>query len=1120
MLPYRASSRRFLVSNQTGSLIRLSQSSINLNLQNTQTRYASSISNSGNLLHTETIRPTLVNADFGSFKGLELGLNGNMVNFLEELNGLNLKSLQLNKDSKNDDKPAAEETPKDEGPDSQKVPVQKDTNDKKKKDTPAQLEEIKSELNKARPSSGTVNGGGASDDGGNNGKDDDDNQVSTKSSMAPVVYPQVLALPLSRRPLFPGFYRPIAITDPNVIKAISELTEKEKPYIGIFLFKDENADGDVIMNKEDVHEVGVFAQISSSLAVKDEVTGAESITVVVYPHSRIRIDDLLPPKSKEEITDEQANKLKLIESEVDQELAAESKDMSLASTKIEREERVLAKIDEETDYNPVAFLESHEVSRANITALENEPLDRDSKVVNALVAEILQVFKDISSMNSMFREQIATFTTSMKNKTNIFDDPAKLSDFAAAVCAGETEELQDVLNTLNIETRLRKSLEILKKEIMTAELQNAISKEVESKIQKRQREYYLMEQLKGIKKQLGIDDGRDKLIDTFKERALSLNMPPAVQKVFDEELAKLATLETAMSEFGVTRNYLDWITQLPWGKYTKETFNLANAKKILDEDHYGLKDIKDRILEFIAVGNLLGAVDGKIICFVGPPGVGKTSIGKSIARALNRNFFRFSVGGIADVSEIKGHRRTYIGALPGRIIQGLKKTQSQNPLILIDEIDKVTHGGSQGDPNAALLELLDPEQNSEFLDQYMDIPIDLSKVLFVCTANTLETIPRPLLDRMEVIELPGYVAEEKIKIAENYLIPLAKKGTGLQDAKVNLTAEGVETIVKQYAKENGVRRLKQLIEKVYRKAAFKVVTQVISDQEANPEPTKAKEEELKSEAKEVESKEPKEPISKIVPNIEHNKPLETKEAFLEEESTVDRLSVPEDFELTITPSNLKDFVGPPIYTSDRLFEVTPPGVVMGLAWTSIGGTSMYVEASAEESLNENGSGNGGHLAVTGQLGDVMKESTKIAFANAKQYVKTDYFKNHNINLHCPEGATPKDGPSAGITITTALISLALNVPLPSIAMTGEITLTGKVLRIGGLKEKLIAAKRNGVDTLFLPKDNKGDYEDLPENLREGFDVTFVENYSTIFEKLFKDVPNEPVPKKAKVEETK
>lgn len=1040
-----------------------------------------------------------------------------MLDLLEELNGLRATDdKSKNTESEKPDKSDKSETPEEpEKPAKDEPAKEKKEPTERKKRSPKSTEDKASEILASSKVSESSTSRASS---GDNGDDDGSGPKRKKSSSLPVpeVYPQVLALPMSRRPLFPGFYRPVAITDPQVIKAINELCDKKKPYIGIFLFKDENADGDTITSKEEVHEVGVFAQITSSFVTKDENTGIDTMTVIAYPHTRIRIDELLPPKTEEEINLEQADKTKNLEAEVEAELKEEGKNLTLATTLEEKEERVLKKLDEENEYNPTEFLSKYEVTRVNITPLEDEPYDKKSRVINALTSEILKVFKDISQMNSMFRDQIATFSATIQNSTNVFEQPSKLADFCAAVCTGEPQELQDVLDSLNIEERLERSLVVLKKEIMNAELQNKISKEVESKIQKRQREYYLMEQLKGIKRELGIDDGRQKLIDTFKERAEKLKLPAPVQKVFDEEISKLQTLETAMSEFSVTRNYLDWLTQLPWGKYTKETFDIANAKKILDEDHYGLADIKDRILEFIAVGNLLGAVDGKIICFVGPPGVGKTSIGKSIARALNRNYFRFSVGGISDVSEIKGHRRTYIGALPGRIIQGLKKTQSQNPLFLIDEIDKVTHGGSQGDPSAALLELLDPEQNSEFLDQYMDIPVDLSKVLFVCTANTLDTIPRPLLDRMEIIELPGYVAEEKVKIAENYLIPLAKKGSGLENANVNLSTDGVEHIVKHYAKENGVRRLKQLVEKVFRKAAYKVVSKVESTSSdetvvKSETSTETKTDEKKEVAEPTEKKEDEE--SEVVPNLDLNKPLETKDAVFEENTEVKKLQVPDDFTLEITAENLKDFIGPPIYTSDRLYETTPPGVVMGLAWTSIGGTSMYVEVTGEKAVNESGQPNGGALTITGQLGDVMKESSKISFSVAKQYIKSDFFKTHNINLHCPEGATPKDGPSAGITLTTALISLALNVPLPSIAMTGEITLTGKVLRIGGLKEKLIAAKRNSVNTLFLPKDNKGDYDVLPENLREGFDVTFVDNYSQIYEKLFKDIPNEPVEKK-------
>lgn len=492
---------------------------------------------------------------------------------------------------------------------------------------------------------------------------------------------------------------------------------------------------------------------------------------------------------------------------------------------------------------------------------------------------------------------------------NVFDEPSKLADFAAAVSAGEALELQEVLETLPVEERLQKSLVVLKKELMNAQLQNKISKDVESKIAKRQREYYLMEQLKGIKKELGLEsDGKDKLVEGFKEKATKLAMPATVKKVFDEEINKLAHLEPAASEFNVTRNYLDWITQIPWGQRSRENYNIVHATSVLDEDHYGLKDVKDRILEFIAVGKLRGTVEGKILCLSGPPGVGKTSIGKSIARALDREFFRFSVGGLTDVAEIKGHRRTYVGAMPGKVIQALKKVQTENPLILIDEIDKLGRG-HQGDPSSALLELLDPEQNSSFLDHYMDVPVDLSKVLFVCTANVLDTIPGPLLDRMEVIQLSGYIAEEKAAIAEKYLAPAAKTAAGLENVNVNLTPEAIDALIKNYCRESGVRNLKKHIDKVFRKAAFKVVQEIGEDEKKPVEENKAEEKKQDEANTEVKTEEK-----------EDRKPL----------------VVSKDVSIDINNENLKDYVGPQVYQAERLYEKTPPGVVMGLAWTSMG----------------------------------------------------------------------------------------------------------------------------------------------------------------------------------------
>ena len=429
------------------------------------------------------------------------------------------------------------------------------------------------------------------------------------------------------------------------------------------------------------------------------------------------------------------------------------------------------------------------------------------------MSELINVFKDIAQLNPLFRDQIANFSVS-QSASNIFEEPDRLADFAAAVSQGEITELQAVLEAENIEDRLGKALVVLKRELINAQFQSKISRDVESKIQKRQREFYLMEQLKGIKKELGLEsDGKDKMIEKFKTKITQLSIPDPVRKVIDEEISKLSTLEQASSEFSVTRNYLDWLTSIPWGQHSTENFSLPHATKVLDEDHYGLKDVKDRILEFLAVGKLRGTVEGKIICLVGPPGVGKTSIGKSVARALDRQFFRFSVGGLTDVAEIKGHRRTYVGAMPGKIVQALKKVQTENPLVLIDEIDKVGKGYN-GDPSSALLEMLDPEQNSAFLDHYLDVPLDLSKILFVCTANMLDTVPAPLLDRMEVIEVSGYVADEKAAIAERYLAPQAKEASGLKDANVTLSPEAIEALIRSYARESGVRNLKKHIEKV------------------------------------------------------------------------------------------------------------------------------------------------------------------------------------------------------------------------------------------------------------------------------------------------------------------
>lgn len=627
----------------------------------------------------------------------------------------------------------------------------------------------------------------------------------------------------------------------------------------------------------------------------------------------------------------------------------------------------------------------------------------------------------------------------------VVDNPVYLCDLGASLSAADPPELQAIMEEMDIPKRLMLALALLKKELELSKLQAKIGKEVEEKVKQQHRKYILHEQLKVIKKELGIEkDDKDAIGEKYRERIKDKTIPKHVMDVIEEELTKLSFLENSSSEFNVTRNYLDWLTQIPWGVMSEENLDIDRASEILDNDHYGMEDIKKRILEFIAVSSLKGSTQGKILCFHGPPGVGKTSIARSIARALNREYFRFSVGGMTDVAEIKGHRRTYVGAMPGKIIQCLKKTKTENPLVLIDEVDKIGKG-YQGDPSSALLELLDPEQNVNFLDHYLDVPIDLSKVLFICTANVLDTIPEPLRDRMELIEMSGYVAEEKLAIAKQYLIPTAKKESGVKDENIEIEESALSALIKSYCRESGVRNLQKHIEKLVRKVAFKLVK------------------------KECEK-------------------------------------------FDVTEGNLQQLVGKPIFTHERMYEVTPPGVVMGLAWTAMGGSTLYIETAKRRLLQsvekKDQPPADGSLEVTGNLGDVMKESARIAVTVARNFSKeidqcNTFLETSHIHLHVPEGATPKDGPSAGVTIVTALISLAQNKPVKAnVAMTGEISLTGKVLPVGGIKEKTIAAKRSNVKIIILPEENKKDFDDLPKFITEGLEVHFVSQYSDVYALVF------------------
>lgn len=666
-----------------------------------------------------------------------------------------------------------------------------------------------------------------------------------------------------------------------------------------------------------------------------------------------------------------------------------------------------------------------------------------SPELKAYSISILSTIRELLKLNPLFKEELQIFLSHSD-----FTEPSKLADFAVTLTTASREELQEVLETFDIKKRIDKALLLLKKELDVSLLQSDINKKIEAAINKSQKEFFLKEQLKAIKKELGIER-EDKSLDKekFETRIKERTIPSDVLKTIESEMDKLSVLEIQSAEYGVTRGYLDWLTIIPWGIYSKEHHDLDEAEKILNEDHYGLKDIKERILEFISVGKLTGSVKGSIICLVGPPGVGKTSIGKSIARALGRTFYRFSVGGMRDEAEIKGHRRTYVGAMPGKIIQALKQCQTMNPVIMLDEVDKI--GNSyQGDPASALLEVLDPTQNNEFLDHYLDVKCGLQDVLFIVTANVLDTIPEPLKDRMEVLRLSGYILQEKIEIAKKYLIPRNRKEMGLKASEIKFSEEGLKTIINGYARESGVRTLENLIKKILRKIAMKKVRQ-----EKDTEKNKKK--------------------------IKKNDPT----CF------------------SIIASNVKDYLGKPIFTSDRFYDHPPIGVCMGLAWTAMGGATLYIESIKVASEKT-------EMKLTGQAGSVMKESSEIAWSYLQsamhKYAPTHtFFEKAQVHMHIPEGATPKDGPSAGITMVTSLLSLLLNIPVKeNLGMTGELTLTGKILPIGGVKEKIVAARRSGLKILIFPKDNLRDFEELPDYIREGISVHFVEHYDEVFKIAF------------------
>ncbi|VDL78288.1 unnamed protein product [Nippostrongylus brasiliensis] len=868
----------------------------------------------------------------------------------------------------------------------------------------------------------------------------------------PDVFPIVPLIAINRYPLFPGFIKKVDIVKDDALKQIiRNRVALKQPYVGVFVKQDDEF-GCFHQNKEEVvtslsqlYNVGCFAQI---IEMRDH---GKVLELVLSAHRRIRLLEPVEEGSFEEphktLNGRRAGLRKKGGSPV--------KPIP-QHTQGDRSSILLAKTE-------------------NVIA---EPAERNNET-KAKMQAVVQTIRDVVQYSALFGQQINLL---LHPSQNVIENPVYLCDLVATlVQSADTKELQDMMEAISVSRRLDLALVLIQKEKTVAKLKFDINKDVEKKVQDQHRKYLLNEQLKVIKKELGLEkDDKSTIIEKMEERLKDLKVPEYAMKVIKEEQQKLQFLDPHSSEFSVTRNYLDWLTNIPWGVTSEENTDLQKARAALDHGHYGMKDVKDRVLEFIAVNILKKHVGGKILCLHGPPGTGKTSIARSIAEALNREYFRFSVGGMTDVAEIKGHRRTYVGAMPGKMIQCLKKVRTENPLVLIDEVDKIGSAGYHGDPASALLELLDPEQNANFNDHFLDVPVDLSRVLFICTANVIDQIPGPLKDRMELIDVSGYLAEEKIEIAQRYLIPQARKETSLTEEQLVIENGAVEEIIKHYCRESGVRNLQKHIDRVFRKAAL----QIADRQSAGSDSSEST------------------PQSTIIVGSE----------------------------------NLEQYVGRPKFTSDRMYDKTPPGVIMGLAWTAMGGSALYIEAVLKRPVDF-ASDKDGSLETTGNLGDVMKESVRAAFTVAKGMLAKDepdnkFFEKAHIHIHESvraaftvakgilardepdnkffekahihiHGATPKDGPSAGVTIVSALLSLAMSKPVKQdMAMTGEISLTGKVLPVGGIKEKVIAARRVGAKRVFLPSENRRDYDDLPDFMKNDLDVKFVSEYAELYPDLF------------------
>ncbi|MCR5760638.1 MAG: endopeptidase La [Sphaerochaetaceae bacterium] len=779
----------------------------------------------------------------------------------------------------------------------------------------------------------------------------------------------IYIIPMRGCPVFPGLFTTIEVSEPSDIKVVKNAEAGNG--FGLLLLKDEDASSRAL-TADDFYSIGTFVRVKNRITT---LYGTQSLYLETI--CRFRAVDMLCQGG-------------------------------VVSAKVE-------------------YIEEEKLSSL------------EEKALFGIMRKEIAMRPDASGL-----------VNNIKFNAGSISNATRLADYLASTIV-EKEKQQSFLEDLSAKSRMYRIIEVLKQDMDLQKMQHEIQVKISSKFDKRQREYFLREELKTVQdelrklkrpdniQELSLDDLEDlnddvastgdSYLDGLAARIKKCKLEPKIHAKVMEDFERMAGMESANPEYSILRTYLETVADLPWNKFSTEKYSIENARKILERDHYGIKDVKERILEFLAVRKLKGDTKGSIICLIGPPGTGKTSIGISIAKALNKKYYRFSVGGMRDEAEIKGHRRTYIGAMPGQIIKGLQVTGTKNPVFVIDEIDKMT-ASYQGDPASALLEVLDPEQNTSFRDHYMDLPFDVSNILFIVTANSADTIPRPLLDRMECIELNGYTSEEKLHIGKKYLVPKSREKHGLTAKDVHYPNSSLKKIAEEYAREAGVRNFEKAIDKINRKVAMEIV---LNDLEA-----KSEEEKLK-------------------------RPVEIDEAAL-----------------------IK-YLGQPIFREDEIIRADKPGMAVGLAWTSMGGDVLAIEAQHIPGKGE--------LKLTGHLGDVMKESANIAFSYIKSIcekygIPLSWFEKNSIHLHVPEGATPKDGPSAGITMATAMFSLLTEKKIKrDLAMTGELSLLGKVMPIGGLKEKVLAAKRNKVKTIIIPKYNQRDLDKLDDNVKKG--VTFL-----------------------------